>query len=288
MNTKTHSALVKNKIVIGLVALVLISLPGLMNAQIITIPNGDFSSGNGSIAGQLTLLGGSSAAPAQSLGTTGWYGQAGFSNAVVVVPVAGIRPGVAINNGGNSTGVAEINYVLGADLGGLAGLEMPEADVWRPITGQSLLANTTYRFSVDLNTGSLLDLNALGSRGFGIGVTGGATASSMGTFVADSISNPSFASISLIGGTTQRVTLTFTTAATPPPGGDIGVVVFAGRGTQALSLGLLTDYRFDNASLEVVPEPQTAVLAGLGLLVLLRGHRFIRTLGGNNRNSREG
>lgn len=268
-----------------LIALVIIlAIPAIFTTHaqvIVNIPNSTFDSGGGQINSQFSLAVGTSTAPAQQIGTSGWYGIANATNLVVGVPVAGFRPGIEVDNDASSVDVAEIRYNLGASLGGLAGLEMPEADLWRPLTGQNLQPNRTYTFSVDVDAGAVLDISALTSRGFGIAVTTGATTSSMGTFFADSLSNPSFASINVLSGNLQRLNLTFTTGAAPASG-TIGVVIFAGRGTQQLQLNLLSDIDIDNASLSSIPEPNSAIMFGLGLGLLLTGRRLRRTFTKND------
>jgi hypothetical protein len=133
-----------------------------------------------------------------------------------------------------------------------------------------------------MDTGSLLDINALSSRGFGIGFTTNSATSGPGTFVADSLSSPALLSISALTGTAQRLVLSYTTGATAPTG-DMGIAVFAGRGVQALSLGLLNDYRVDNAAVAsspaVTPVPEPSVLAHLvgGIAVLAHWRRRRRT-----------
>lgn len=241
---------------------------------LIPVNNSSFATGTGQMAGELTLLTGSSPLGPQQVGDTGWYGLANSTTATVIVPVAGIRPEITVNSAG-APGVASLNYNLGASLGGLVGLETPEASLWQPLTGQSLLANTTYTLSVDMNAGSLLNLAALSSRGVGIGLTTGSSASSIGSYVADTLSSPLLLSITPLSATDQRLTLTFTTGSSVPTG-DLGVSIFAGRGNQALELSLLTNYTFDNVQFSAVPEPHISVLVGFGLLVLLKGHRMAR------------
>lgn len=240
---------------------------------VIPINNSNFSGGTGGeIVGQISV-GPSSAVGPQQIGTTGWYGLANATN--TALNLAGFRPGIEVNFDASSASRGEINYALGASLGGLLGLEMPEATLWQPLTGFTLQANSTYTFSVDVNAGSLLDVSAFSSRGFGIGITTGSSTSSIGTYYSDSLTNPSLLNVSLLSGTTQRLTYTFTTGAVVP-GGTMGVAVFGGRGTQTLQLSLLTDFQIDDASLTVVPEPSTTLLLGLGLFLVLNGRSFLR------------
>lgn len=266
----TRSVLVNS----ALVALVFASI-GHSDAQmVVPVNNPSFTTGTGGeIAGQLTLLGPSATVGPQQLGTTGWYGLANATNAAL--NLAGFRPEIGVNTVDNP-GVGTINYALGASLGGLLGLEMPEATLWQPITGTSLLANTTYTMSLDVTTTAILDVAALTSRGFGIGITTGATTTSIGSYFADTLSAPGSLNLSLLSGTTQRMTFTFTTGSTVP-GGNLGFAVFSGRGNQSLQVSLLTEFAVDNASLQAVPEPHVTALIGIGLLVALRGHRLART-----------
>lgn len=228
--------------------------------------------------GVLTLLGGATNSGPQQIGTSGWYGQANATNLTVLGSnVAGFRAGIEVDFDASSTNVGEISYALGASLGGLAGLEMPESTIWQPLAGFSLAANQTYTFSIDVNAGSLLDVAALTARGFGIGVTTSSSASSVGNYYVNSISNPGLVSLNLLGGNDQRLSLTFTTGASVPAG-DLGLAIFAGRGTQSLQASLLTDFDIDNAQFSAVPEPSTVVLIGLGMMILLQGHRMTKNL----------
>ncbi|BCU76512.1 hypothetical protein llg_12270 [Luteolibacter sp. LG18] len=239
----------------------------------ITVNNPGFDTGTGGqIAGVLTLVAGTSTAGPLQIGTSAWYGRSVATNLVVAVPVAGFRAAIAVNNSGTNLGNAEINYTLGPSLGGLAGLELPEADLWQPITGTSLVANSTYILGVDVDAGSLLSASSFAGAGFGIGLSTGASATTLGTMFSDSLTNPALLDISLLSGTNQRLTLTFTTGGSVP-GGDIGIVLFGGRGTQTISLGLLQDYHMDNVSLVLIPEPGPVALWALGTLVLLRRRR---------------
>lgn len=240
---------------------------------IIPINNEDFDGGGGEITSAFSLLVGTSSVGPQQIGTSGWYGRSNATNAAL--NLAGFRPGIEVDNDASSTNVGEIRYNLGGSLGGLLGLEMPEATLWQPLTGEELLANSTYVFSVDVDAGTLLDVTAFSDRGFGIGVTTGSTTTTPGTYFADSLTSPFLLDISLVTGTTQRLTLTFTTGNSVPTG-DIGVAVFGGRGTQSLQVSLLTDFDVDNASLTVVPEPASLLLLGIGFFLLLNGRAFLR------------
>lgn len=243
--------------------------------MVIPINNSNFSAGaGGEIVGQISV-GPSSAVGPQQLGTSGWYGQANATNAAL--NLAGFRPGIEVNFDASSASRGEINYALGASLGGLLGLEMPEATLWQPLTGFSLQPNSTYAFSVDVNAGTLLDVSGFSSRGFGLGITTGASTSSIGTYYANSLSSPSLLDVDLLSGTTQRLTFTFSTGATVP-GGTMGVAIFGGRGTQTLQVSLLTDFQIDDASLQVVPEPSAILLTGMGLFLVLNSRAFLRRI----------
>lgn len=243
--------------------------------MVIPINNSTFSGGTGGqIVGQISV-GPSSAVGPQQIGTTGWYGLANATN--TALNLAGFRPGIEVNFDASSASRGEINYALGASLGGLAGLEMPEATLWQPLTGFTLQANSTYTFSVDVNAGSLLDVSAFSSRGFGLGITTGASTSSIGTYYANSLTSPSLLDIDVLSGTTQRLTFTFSTGATVPSG-TMGVAIFAGRGTQTLQVNLLSDFQIDDASLQVVPEPSAVLLTGMGLFLVLNSRAFLRRM----------
>jgi hypothetical protein len=240
-----------------------------VSAQSVTIQNPGFGPLGGHISGTLDLniLNPAPTSVTQQLGTSGWYG---LANAATVGNL-GFRPQIEVDDSSASSGHGYISYALGASLGGVAGLEMPDAYLWQPMTGWSLAASTTYKFSIDLDAGSLLDIAALGARGFGLGVTTGATGSSLGTFLADSSSAPSLLGIALLSGTTQRLALTFTTGFNPPAG-DVGIAVFAGRGTQTLQVSLLSNFSVDNAAFAVVPEPSALlmILSALGVFFIMR------------------
>jgi hypothetical protein len=255
--------------------LAVVALTVSAQAQTITVQNPGFGAAiGGHITGTLDLnaLDAAPSAITQQLGSSSWYGQANVTTALTL----GFRPQIEVNDT-NSAGKGRIDYGLGASLGGLLGLEMPDSYLWQPLTGVSLQANKTYVFSIDMDAASLLDLTALGNRGFGIGVSTGASTTSPGTLFADSLSNQSLLGVSLLGGTNQRMTLTFTTGANPTAG-TAGLVVFAGRGTQTLNVSLLSTYTVDNASFATVvavPEPSSAlmVVSGLSVLGLLRPRR---------------
>lgn len=257
----------------ALIALVFASI-GQSDAQVIVpINNASFTTGTGDMPAATSVLSATPTLGPQQVGNTGWYGLANSTNAAL--NAAGFRPGIGVNTGA-APGVATIDYTLAASLGGLLGLEMPEATLWQPITGTSLLANTTYTMSLDVTTTAILDVAALTSRGFGIGITTGATTTSIGSYFADTLSAPGSVNLQLLSGTTQRMTFTFTTGSSVP-GGNLGFAVFAGRGTQTIQLSLLSNFTVDNASLQAVPEPHVTALIGLGLLVALKGHRLART-----------
>lgn len=276
---KTSSLYVR--VGVAVVALVFAGL-GQSGAQVlIPINNSSFATGTGDMPGVAVLVGGASALGPQQVGNTGWYG---LANATSLGGLAlGFRPEIGVNTAG-SPGVGSLNYALGASLGGLLGLETPEATLWQPLTGRSILTNTTYTLSVDINAGSLLDVSALSSRGFGIGLTSNSTTGSIGSYFADSLSNPGILNITALSGTAERLTLTFTTGSSVPTG-DLGVAIFAGRGNQAVQLSLLTEYTIDNVQLSAVPEPHVAILVGLGLLVLIKGHRMARTFSSKKENA---
>lgn len=280
MKTSSYiqKSVIRSVVKSALLALALVSMGQAKAQVIIPINNDDFDGGGGAMPGVLTLLGGATNSGPQQIGTSGWYGQANATNLTVLGSnVAGFRAGIEVDFDASSTNVGEISYALGASLGGLAGLEMPESTIWQPLAGFSLAANQTYTFSIDVNAGSLLDVAALTARGFGIGVTTSSSASSVGNYYVNSISNPGLVSLNLLGGNDQRLSLTFTTGASVPAG-DLGLAIFAGRGTQSLQASLLTDFDIDNAQFSAVPEPSTVVLIGLGMMILLQGHRMTKNL----------
>lgn len=206
------------------------------------------------------------------LGSSPWYGWAD----VTVSGQTGYRGGVEVNDS-LSAGVGALNY--SGTLGGLLGADVPATYLWQPLAGTSLVANCTYTLALDVNIGSLLSLSLLSSNGFGVGITTGSSSSAFGSFYTQSTTSPTSISLSLLGGTTDRLTYQFTSGASVPAG-DIGVVIYAGYGTQAITLDLGTTYRIDNVSLAMnavaVPEPTAAWLFSLGLLPAAF-RRFART-----------
>jgi hypothetical protein len=241
------------------------------SAAMVPVTNPDFSNGEGQISALLNLnpLGTPPASTTQQIGTSGWNGAV---NATTVGNL-GFRPGIAINQPGN-TGVAVIQYDVGVSLGGLLGALMPPVSLWQNLSGFSLNANSTYTFSVSVDSGTLLDVTALGARGFGLGVTTGSSATDPGTFFADSQNSPGLLTISLLGGTEQTLSFTFTTGDTVPQG-DLGLVIFAGRGSAALDASLLSNFVVDNVSFSVVPEMSTGWMSAgaLGILILFHHRR---------------
>lgn len=258
--------------VITALVLAIFAMPTGAAAGNAIITNPSFDTGSGVIAGalDLNLLDPAPTALAGALGGTGWYA---LANATAVGNT-GFRPQLEVNQPVTSPGQGLISYALSFSLGGLAGAEMPDSYLWQPLVGAAFAVNTTYTFALDVTSSAALDATALASRGFGIGLTSNSTSSTPGSFVADSLSSPALLSISLLSGSTERLVLTYTTGANAPTG-DMGVVIFAGRGTQGLNAALLNDYRIDNASL-AVPEPSAAVLLAAGVAVLIRLPRVYR------------
>ncbi|MFD0894578.1 hypothetical protein KBB96_05840 [Luteolibacter ambystomatis] len=247
---------------------ILIGIPLATSAATLTVTNPNFDQGTGGqLAGTYSAVGTTTAMGPSQIGTSGWYGRANVTNSIV----SGFRPAIVVNSG-SATGMAAINFAQPSAPGSLAGSEMPEADLWQVLTGTPLVANTSYTLGVDVDAGSLLSIGSFSSVGFGIGVSTGGSTSSTGTLYMDSLSNPSLADLSLISGTTQRLSLTFTTGAIVP-GGDLGIVIFGGRGSQAMSGTNLYNFRIDNVTLDTVPETSSLALCALGVLPFLRRRR---------------
>lgn len=272
------------KLIFGITSLlVFLSAAPSGRAGTMVLSSPGFDGAGGLISGvlDLNILNPAPSAVTSPMGTSGWHGLSGVATQANL----GFRAQVEVNQAGTSPGQGVIGYGLGASLGGLLGLEMPDSYLWQPMSGVSYAPNTTYTFAVDVEAGSLLNVTAFGNRGFGIGLTTEATTSSPGTFLADSLSSPSLLSISLVSGTTQRLVLSYTTGEVAPTG-DIGIAVFGGRGSQALSVALLNDYRVDNASFSTaagpaaVPEPSAALLLAGGLAVLAQRSRGRRSVAG--------
>jgi hypothetical protein len=236
-----------------------------------TIQDADFSTLSGHIYGVVDLnpLDPAPASMTQVLGGTAWTAMAN----AVTTGTLGFRPTVEANDI-DSPGTGYLGYGV-ASLGGLAGLEMPDSYIWQALSGSTIGANKTYTLSLTLDAGIALNASALAARGVGIGILAGASTSAMGTMVADSLSSPSSLTITPLSGTAEQLTLTFTASATPP-GGTLGIVMFAGRGTQTLQLSLMNDYQFDNVTLVTVPEGRSMVMMISGVAMLIQRRRLRR------------
>ncbi|MGC4017096.1 MAG: hypothetical protein QM755_21675 [Luteolibacter sp.] len=248
-----------------------LGLAGAHAATTIPIP---FDTGTGGqLAGTTTSFGtNATASGPQQLGTSGWYGRANAVNQVTGgFTTAGYRPSLLVNTS-TALGGAELNFLSPTVPSGMTGQELPEMNLWKVFSQTTLAPNTTYTLTLEVDSGSLKDVTALAALGFGIGMSTGASSTSMGTFYADSLTSPSLLNIELISGTQQRLTFSFTTGSVTP-GGDIGFNVFAGRGTQLMTGSTLADFHLSNASLQIVPEPGAWILCGLGALAGVRRRR---------------
>jgi hypothetical protein len=236
-----------------------------------TIQDADFATLSGHIYGVIDLnpLDPAPSSVTQVLGGTAWSGMA----SATVLGSIGFRPTVEANDI-DSPGTGYLGYGA-VSLGGLGGLEMPDSYIWQALAGSTMTANTKYTLSLKLDAGIVLDASALAARGVGIGLLAGASTTAMGTMVADSLSSPSSLTITSLGGTAELLTMTFTSSGTPP-GGTLGVVMFAGRGTQTLQLSLMNNYQFDNVTLQAIPEGRSMVMLISGLGILIQRRRLVR------------
>lgn len=235
MNTKNHSKFA-GRLTSGLLAtfLGLALLGGHASAQTaISIPNGDFSTGSGTVSPPLPL--GLGNYTDQAIGTaTPWRATGvGILN-LIGAPTVNISAGDLTFSG------------LGV---GLTQAIHNSAVAFNNNIGTNFVTGLTYTLTAEFTTNSLVDISLLSAAGFGISLR------SAGADVVNSITNPGFASVSLLGSNSGSISLTYTH--TGASGSNIGVSMFVGQGTGLASLGGLSQVSFDNLTLTAVPEPAT-------------------------------
>lgn len=207
---------------LGAVAAVLLLGVSLgVQAGTIPVPNGDFSSAanQGTVGGG--LLGGTGNAPIGAGPWNGyWYGAAGL-----LAP-----PSLTIGQGSASVGgLAGLNVAGILNNGGSFRQVLPTA--WAP--------SMHYTLTADVTPSGLLDLGLLHSGNAGI-----ALADSNGRVASSATS--SSVTLSLLGGSTYRVQLTYDSGATV--NGNIGVHLFTEPGG-LLTANLLSSLSFSNVTL---------------------------------------
>ena len=221
----------------------------LAAAITIDVPNGNFSSAanNGSISS--TLL--NPSVSAQLLGSGPWGAQI----------LSSVGSASASIGGGTASFGSTVLY---------------SAAFYQTLS-ETYQGGQTYTVSVDISTGQALSLNLLGTNGIGVALTAG-NASLAANVVASSLSSAQLVSL---GGNSYRLSVDYTVPLTPP-GGNIGIRLFAGQ--EATSIGLLNSVAFDNVTLSAVPEPNAVGLAlvgfcGLAILGAKRRRLRARALG---------
>lgn len=217
-------------------------------AAAIVIGNGDFSdtANNGSIGGG--VAGGSGTAP---IGAGPWAGT--YSGALGAL----LPPQLSIGSGR-----AQISGLLGINIGGIVN----NNGRIHQDTGVAWSSQRRYVLSADIDAGAALGANVLSSGNFGIALATGTTPATR--VVSSSTTTPV---VTLLGGTTYRVSVTHTT--TTAPGGSMHVHLFA-EPSGLLTANLLGAATFDNVTLSTFlttqvpaalapgnPGPYTAVVA---------------------------
>ncbi|WP_438483214.1 hypothetical protein [Oleiharenicola lentus] len=237
-------------------ALALVAPVAVLTAQ---VPNGDFSSttnvgsiGGGLITGNITETAGSGPWSMETHGVIG----------LLVAPRVTIGSGIA-----RISGLTDLN-VLGV------GLLNNSASVFNNDIGSTYAANTTYTLKADFSSASVLSAALLTNAGTGIALRAN------GTQVATTLG--SLTSVSLLSANSGQFTLNFSTASNLV-GRNVGIELFAGRGSGLADLSLLGGVRFDNVTLNsvggaaAIPEPADVALmigaAGLAGVIAMRVRR---------------
>jgi hypothetical protein len=140
-------------------------------------------------------------------------------------------------------------------------------EFFQSIPGVSLSPSTTYRFSADITTGSALSLSLLTNGGIGLGI---GTTTQADLF--KSTTAPLGAVTLVSGGMSGRLTLEYTTPAAVPSG-DIRLRLYGGEYDGVVTISVVPNVTFDNATFEVIPEPGALSLAAAGCLGLVRRRR---------------
>lgn len=152
----------------------------------------------------------------------------------------------------------------------LVGLLNNTAALFQTNIGHTYESELIYTLSVDVFSASLLNIQGLTDAGVGIALW------SNGAEVANSQTAPSgTVRIDVLTDYSARISLDYVAVA-GVNGQNIGVELFAGRGTGLANVDVLGDVSFDNASLVVIPELSTAALLllfGLAGIPLLRVRR---------------
>ena len=236
--------------VLGLLAL----LAGVAHAATpvpaasIVVANGDFSdtANDGAIGGG--VAGGSGTA---IIGSGPWGGSYSGALGVLLPPLLTI--------GG---GDARISGIIGVNVAGI----INNNGRFHQDTGVSWIGQRRYVLTADINAGAVLTANVLSSGNLGIALATGTTPASR--LATSAVGTPT---ITLLGGTTYRVSITHTTTTTPA--GTIHIQLF-GEPTGLLTADLLGAATFDNVTLSTFlttqvpaalapgnPGPYTAVVA---------------------------
>lgn len=190
----------------------------------LTVPNGDFSvaANNGSIGGG--VIGGSGNA---AIGTGPWSGTYNGALGLLAPPTLTI-----------GSGKATIGGLLGINI---AGIVNNNGRIHQN-TGIALVANRRYTLTAEVDAGTTLNLGVLTSGNAGIAL---ATGTSTGSRIASS-ATVGLASLSLISGSTYRVSVSYDTGSSVS--GNVNVQLFS-EPVGLLDANLLGSISFDNVKL---------------------------------------
>lgn len=221
----------------------------------ISIPNADFQTvaNEGSQGGSAL-----SASYSGTLGSGPWSSSGSGLLNLLVTPETTIGSGVAT--------FSSLTYY---SIGGISN----SARFFQNDIGTTFIQDYTYTLTAQVTTEELIGTSLLTDIGLGVGLlsNGSATPSANGSTV--------LIDLNLLSDYTASVSYTFTAGA-GLDGTDIGVELYAGRGSGLSDITTFGTISFDNVTLNAVPELNTSA-ATLGIVLLL-STCFIRRLRSQN------
>lgn len=242
------------------IVLISLLLPTAARAQAISVYNGDFSiatnaASHGGALGEFDGLYGT--------GTNGWSVDTNAIAGLILSPTVAITSGVSGN--ASATGLLSATVpIVGTVVNNNFTIYNNNVTAGTASAGTTFIPGRVYTVTADFSSSTALNLSLLTGGGIGIGIR------SSGTGVASSLGNSS--DISLLSGTSGKLTLTYTATA-GDAGNSIGITLFAGQSTGAGLAGLsaLGNFSFDNVSLSVAPIPEPATWAAFAGSAILGG-----------------